>query len=377
MTGKISRRTFISGGLASGAVMAFPKAAGATGDLPLFRFVSVPDFLNADIGRTGVEPDSINETWEVRLDEYLSLLAAEGPAFVLVAGDLVEGHWHRDTANVERFGPMDTMKQKKRAVRAAGELYYSQWLDRFDRHGLVVHAALGDHEVGDDPWRAGKPKVRAFNTYKDVWADHFTRRGGIWRYPDRPIGTRFESTAYGFRHGNLYVMTVDMFVKDRQTKEVEVDIRDGQLAWIEDRLALAEADPTIAHVIVQGHTPVLGPVERERSSNLSLKHRDASRFWRLLTASPKVKLYLCGEVHAYTQLTDGGVTQVSHGAVVGRGSQVNYIVGEVYADRIDITAKRAPQTVDWTSRLWCTDNRKGPASEFSFGEWSTIDTFSV
>src|SRR4051812_40679286 len=85
---------------ALGAAAAAPAAGDAGQD---YTFVSAPDTWNADIGdvqsapgwHTG-DPNSIDASWEQASDDILSQLASHHPAFALVAGDLVNGHWYAD-----------------------------------------------------------------------------------------------------------------------------------------------------------------------------------------------------------------------------------------------------------------------------------------
>lgn len=358
-------------------------------EIPEFRFVSMPDWLNADIGdvgdlttpamtAAGVTGQSTSPDFEANMDSYLQMIADQNPAFVLVAGDLTSGWWYRDYWGVERFGPVGTLEEKKAAIKMAGDLYYGQWLERFDEKGLTVHPALGDHDIGDNPWPAGWDKTKAFQTYKSVFADWFTHPGGVAKYPDRPKGTWFENTAYGFRQGNLYVLTVDVFAQEEYGGEVDAYFKQPQLDWIAESLSRVQADPTIDFVIVQGHTPVLGPVAQEGSSGLMLRDGQNSEFWQLLAQYPKVKLYLAGEVHTYTKLEADGIVQLSHGSTLGRTSQMNYLVADVFTDRMELTIMSAPQVKDTSSpKLWATELNKNPHSEFTIGSWSVLDTLTI
>ncbi|MDE0821914.1 MAG: hypothetical protein OSA95_12385, partial [Opitutales bacterium] len=51
-----------------------------------WTFVSIPDFLNFDI-------EYPQEGWEDALGFILKGMKKENPAFAMVAGDLVMGHW--------------------------------------------------------------------------------------------------------------------------------------------------------------------------------------------------------------------------------------------------------------------------------------------
>jgi hypothetical protein len=342
-----------------------------TGEEPIFTFVSMPDFVNTDVGDLRVragqgwdpgDPTSINGAWTRAFDVILDEVQAEEPAAVLVAGDLVDGHWGMDVEPATGiFGPVGTRQEQLAAVTNAGALYYGQWLDRFEERGLRTLPALGDHEIGDNPWPAGTFKYDAVPTYKKAWADAFTKTAaGGHRYTMRPRGTAFEDTAYAVRIANTLFVSVDVF---RQTADgVDVTVGRAQLRWL-DRLLGRVRAKGVEHIVVQGHTPVLGPVRARHSSELTMAGGAQSAFWRLL-ARHDVDLYLAGEMHDMTTLRAGGVVQVVHGALATWG-EANYLVGDVYADRIELTLKEFRGARTNGKKLWNTD-RKGPAKGIRF-----------
>jgi hypothetical protein len=127
----------------------------------------------------------------VILDE----VEAEQPDSVLVAGDLVEGRWGLDVDGTGTFGPVGTLAQKRRAALNAGNLYYGEWGRRFASRGLTVFPAVGDHEIGDNPWQPNQAKWRMFDTFKSAWARNFvTRWGKAHKYAECPVGSSFEDT---------------------------------------------------------------------------------------------------------------------------------------------------------------------------------------
>jgi hypothetical protein len=335
-----------------------------------YTFVSMPDFLNADIGDTRAstrwergDPNSINDSYRLALDVVLDEVQAEAPSSVLVAGDLVEGHWGVDVENTGIFGPTSTFEQKKRAVVRAGDLYYSQWKQRFTERGLTVFPAVGDHEIGDNPWPVNRFKRRAFPTFKAVWAKHFAGT----RYPLRPVGTPWEKTAYAvYLTPEVLLVTVDVFVRtpdngDPRTGGVVASVRRGQLAWLDGLLATTAAK----HVLVQGHTPVLGPVRMSRSSGLMHEGGAESPFWQTLERHDGRILnivYLCGEVHDFTAHAEGGVVQIAHGnGIIAGSGPFNYLEGRIYPDRLEFEVKRIPRiSLDDSAKLWATSWKRPP-----------------
>ena len=341
----------MAGGLAFAGRL--PRAVAQTIESPVFTFVSMPDFLNADIGdvrqaigwRRG-DPNSINASYRQAIDVILDAVQAESPHAVFVAGDLVEGHWGTDDSKTGIFGPVGTYAQKLAALERAADLYYGQWKERFAIRGLPVYPAVGDHEIGDNNWYPGTFKWNAFPTFKRVWAKHF-RRG-----ESHPEGA-FNGTAYA-KHltPDILLVTVDVF--SQVDNKVVAQVRGKQLDWLDSVLS----STTAKHVIVQGHTPVLGPVLQYRSSGLMLNNGTNSAFWKTMVRHG-VDLYLCGEVHDVTVLERDGVTQIAHGSLIA-GGRMNYLVGRVYADRMDLEIKRIDGTRDESGKLWQTSTKRPP-----------------
>jgi len=339
------------------------RAADEAPAEPVYTFVSMPDFLNADIGdlrelrtwRRGFG-NSTSPKFEASVATVLDEVAAEDPDSVFVAGDLVEGHWGVDADGTGFFGPPGTRDQRRAQIRRAGNFYYREWKERYAARGLQVYPAIGDHEIGDDPWKgcrgygAGNDfKRRSLPIYKRVWADNFPIRRAV----SRPVGTNFEGTAYAVNlTPDILLVTVDEFA--RRVGDVDLRLTKGQLAWLDGVLDNA----TAGTVMVQAHLPVLWPVRAEHSSRLHLEGGRSSPLWKMLVAH-KVDLYLAGEVHTVTALKNRGVTQVTHGGLIRTG-RLHYMVGKVYAyGQIDLEIHRFHARVDETSRrMWCTDPRK-------------------
>ena len=285
-----------------------------------YRFLSSPDFLNADIGNTRKsalfrpgDPNSTNKRYEQALDTVLDSFAEEyetgAPRDIFVAGDLVNGHWGIDTDDTGLFGPTKTYRQRLRAVERAGALYDGQWLDRFERRGLTPYAALGDHEIGDDPW--GRPgdggdrqrrrdrefKLRAVPVFKETFSKHILRDSdGTYISRERPRGPAHD-TAYAVRpHPEVQLVTLDVF--QRTDDDVVAELDPKQLSWLRKVLRAADRDG-VDWTIVQGHTPIAGPVRMRGSSGLMYRAGTRSQLWEVLETE-NVDLYLAGEVHDIT-----------------------------------------------------------------------------
>jgi hypothetical protein len=265
-------------------------------------FVSMPDFLNVDT-------DFPQPGWEPALDYVLQSVKREDPEFLLVPGDLLMGHWYTSE------------EVTKYAAR-----YYPAWIKRLEHHQLPFYAAIGDHELGDNPWPNWKMDlVPAY-------------RAAFRRYLQMPLNgpEHMQGTAYWWRTHDTLFVSVDVFeaAQGRQGG-ITAQVTGTQLAWLHKVLSdHAGAD----HKIVMGHTPVLGPVRAWSSSRLMLKDGRHSSLWQTLKKH-NVDLYLCGEVHAITAIERDGILQIAHGGLIGYNTRTNYLVAKVSPRRIVLELK--------------------------------------
>jgi type 1 glutamine amidotransferase len=285
-----------------------------------WRFVSIPDFVNVDL--TYPQPG-----WEETLSYVLNAIKAENPEFVLVAGDLVMGRW-----------------PDKESIKKYAATYYPAWIKRMEDHGLKFYTAIGDHEIGDNPWRGEKADL--VSTFKKQFQ----------KYLKMPFNgpLRMKGTAFWFVHENALFVSVDVFEKGEGPQGgIVPKVTGEQLEWFEKVLT---ENPGLEHVIVMGHTPILGPVAKESSSGLMLEGGKDSPLWQALKKHG-VDLYLCGEVHAITCTQADGVLQIAHGGLFGYNPKVNYLVATVFADRIELTLKEL-EIVNSGERLWQEGNNR-------------------
>jgi hypothetical protein len=293
-----------------------------------WTFCSIPDFLNFDI-------EYPQEGWEDALGFILDSMKNEHPAFAMVAGDLVMGHWGPTSADVEKWA----------------DRYYPQWTQRWADHKLKVYAALGDHEIGDNPWRGDKAKLVPF--YKEAFQKHLKM----------PLNgpEHMKGTAFYWTHKNALFISVDVF-EDGKSKQGDIaaGVSGKQLDWFEE--VLREHRAKVDHIVVMGHTPVLRPVRTFSSSGmLTVKGRE-SAFWQTMVKHD-VDLYICGEVHAVTCTQKDGIQQVAHGGLIGRTTKPNYMVVTVGKDTLHLEIKEI-DLVNGTGRLWQQKKSNGP--------WDTI-----
>ena len=266
-----------------------------------WKFVSIPDFLNNDV-------DYPDPRWDGALDYVLKSIQAENPDFVLVAGDLVMGRWSHSQQHLEQMAAK----------------YYPAWTNRMAAYDLKFYAALGDHEIGDDPWQGEKRALVPH--YKDAFRNYLNMpRGG-------PAG--FEQTTYAVRHKNVLLVVVDQFEQDNEGN-VHVRVGDTQQNWLNKTLAEHEdAD----HRVFMGHVPILPGWRWRSSSRFSMPEGAESPLWRLM-AQHGVDMYLCGEVHDISLQQRDSVLQLVHGSQPSNVPEFNYLVVEVHPRHMLLTLK--------------------------------------
>jgi hypothetical protein len=264
-----------------------------------YRFVSAPDFLNQDVAdltageretytdpESGKVANSTNRAYENALDHVLSEVGSHGTRDLLVAGDLMEGRWGRDDSGAGVFGPVRTDRQRLAAARRAAGVYYPAWSQRLAKHDLKPYPALGDHEIGDNPWtKQGDAWIRFKREHVPAFKQFFARQllrrpNGNPRFVDRPESGQARDTAYAVRlDANVLLVTIDPFT--RRHGDVRARVDRAQLTWLQGVLRKARrAD--VPWVIVQGHTPIAGPVRYRNSSTLTYEGRTDSALWRAM-----------------------------------------------------------------------------------------------
>lgn len=312
-----------------------------------YAFVSIPDFLNSDLADVSTspfwepgDPNSIDPIYRRSISTVLADLRDEPGNDVLVAGDLVRGRWGRDDEQTGIFGPVDTDGDRAAAVRLAAATYFSAMRRRFRRSGLRLLPAVGDHDIGDNPWRTTRGdwyefKQRHLMIWKRAWARRFTASGT--RFPEHPMAGPAAKTAYALEVApTVLLVTVDEFQRTRGNVVPRLD--EHQLAWFKRTLAHAYRRGT-PWVFVQGHLPVLLPVRSRYSSDLRYAGGTSSPFWRAMRRYG-VDLYLCGEVHDTTAVVpaDGGPLQISHGGLMRYG-QMSFLSGQVSGDTLRLQSQ--------------------------------------
>lgn len=261
-----------------------------------FRFTSFPDLFNWNIKYP--QPG-----WEEAMDWFLGGMKREGPAFSLIAGDIMDARWWTD----------------KEEVRQQTEEYWGGFRRRFEDQDIRLYIAPGDHEYGDDQ---GLDKMHL----APVFAEQFAK---IFDMPENGPAHKL-GLAYSFAKENLAVISVDTF--EDAGDHMSMTVSGKQLEWLEDQLKKHQDK---GFIIVQGHVPVVGPVQSMNSSANMLEGGTDSEFWKTMV-SYGVDAYFCGEHHRITVTKHDGIWQIVHGALWGTQTDLNYLRGSVWPERLEL-----------------------------------------
>ena len=337
--------------------------------VPDYTFVSSPDLFNSDLGDLrklrsfrGDAPNSWNRGYAKAIDFTFDEIQAQNPGDVLVAGDLVEGHWGIDSAKSGNFGPTSTLRQRTDALTRAADFYYSEWRKRFTKRGLDVHVALGDHEMGDNDWHGDAELARFKRSMAALRKALFSKvLIQPQHYPSHPQGPA-SGTAYAtLLNPEVMLVTVDEFAVDGDNIETRLDPQ--QINWLDAVLRYGQ-ETDIDWVIVQGHLPIIGPVRTSGSSGLFVKGGQQSAVWRLMKKYA-VDLYLAGEVHRTTARHEDGITQITHGGLFAFGL-TTFLTGKVFGDRLDLSLTGFRHNLGTKHGLWQTDTKKSPPGNIRY-----------
>jgi predicted MPP superfamily phosphohydrolase len=287
-----------------------------------WAIVSFPDFFNFDVPEPWPQ-------WDDAVNWFLDQVSSESPDFVLVTGDLVNGHWYD--------GP--------KCIEHLGATYYGNWIRRMKSHELKYYVAIGDHELGDDPWPA--EKMALVPHFERVFAD-------LLKMPQNGPENK-KGLAYWVRHKNVLLITIETF--EEVNGELLITVTGNQLEWLKQTLAEnKDAD----FIIVQGHAPVIGKPAARSSSMLMVKDSSDSDLWKVMKEGG-VDLYLCGEFHAVTIDEKDGIWQVVHGSSWGREivSTEDYLVMKVDGKKLYLEMKSFPMRAQGDF-MWNLHKDRGP-----------------
>lgn len=272
-------------------------------------------------------PKGANQSWRTFLDQAVDAVT-DGADVVIHGGDQVEGRWYAYASGTPHvYGDRDTWAHKTRMVRRAGDTVYP-WLKSFWR-GHDVLWGMGDHEVGDIGFTYPTPtshfKYKAFHHWKDVWWSHY----GPSRHADR--------------RGDVGIIVLDPFVKWKTG--IRARVPSGDFPWIRETIEAWRADG-VRWFIIETEVPARGPNREYGTSGLILENGD-----KLIAEAEDlgVQLILAAEFHTETTYATASGLHVVHG---GRQEEVGWLVVDEYADRLELTMRRAVGTFLGSGEIW-------------------------
>lgn len=299
------------------------------------RFVSFPDFFNFDIPNPW-------PPYEEAIDYFFNQVKNEQPDFVLVCGDLVNGHWWDSPQCVEHMGT----------------IYYSAWVNRMKEHDLKFYTAVGDHELGDDPWP--KQKLALVPHLENVYRENLKMP---LNGPENKKGL-----AYYVREGDLLIVTVEPF--EVMGDSMHIGVVGKQLEWFKNVL---KENSDAKFKVVQCHVGLWGEIKARSSSSLMLEGGKDSDFYKTMKEYG-IDLYLAGEFHDVTVLESDGIWQIVHGSSWGREivNTEDYLVAEVKGNELSLQMKRIYMDAQG-NYMWNLNKDKGPREKVSINERSLVN----
>jgi hypothetical protein len=269
-----------------------------------------------------------------------------GGDLMLLPGDSNTGHWDESGFIKSNF-PGATPAE---SILKAGKLCYEGMIDSFRKGGYSkLIMAVGDHEMGDNPWPPGAAVSRCQPQFREAFSKAFNTDpdGGGFLYDQpvgkaasRPLGTKYENTSYATRHKNVLFVTIDAFHQEDPDQKIGDEgsvtgtVSGPHLAWLDKVLSEARKDPGIKHIFVQAHLPVIYPVRKVNSSGMMMDDGTESPFWQTLRKH-KVNIYFAGEVHANTVTKDPESNLIQ---LVSRGNFFNnFQTLDITDDLIEVT----------------------------------------
>lgn len=324
-----------------------------------WSFLVLADWHAAEFFAT--QPSKKSHYYEETKNEIQYISKTFGGDLVVLPGDINGalpgesggGKWEREEF-AEVFKPKLNVKNR---IRKAGENCYTAVKDLFAAAGYeLLFVALGDHEIGGNSWgQQNKRKLDALPAFHSTFTkwynthpttDQFLFPKPIGSVPSRPLGTKFESSSYAYKHKNALFITLDGF---KQLPEPFIDRKHGtggegvitctvdgeHLKWLRKILRAAKKDNSIRHIFVQSHLPVIQPVRKVACSGQFMDNGEESAFWKLMVKYG-VDIYFAGEVHANTATQDPGSKLIQ---IVSRGNQFNnFLKIEVTDNTLNVTA---------------------------------------
>lgn len=290
---------------------------GIAQEFETWRFINIPDYHNAE-GFSKNSPERAKRIAD-QTEQFKQMKERHGGELIIMPGDCNGGHWYRPKYLKQfKIHPDYADYGTKEVVLEASRLCYSGLWDIVHKGGYDNFLmAVGDHELGDNPWHKGSEVVKHIAAFRQGFANTFTlNEDGESRFNEnigkvlaRPVGTIYEHTSNAVQYKNVLFVTLDMFRFDDKDQTlgsqgvVNGDIDGKHLTWFESVLSEAQNIPSIKHIVVQSHLPIIYPVRKYASSGMLVDKKESEKILDVLRKY-KVDLYLAGEVHMNTVTKD-------------------------------------------------------------------------
>jgi hypothetical protein len=215
---------------------------------------------------------------------------------------------------------------------------------------------MGDHEYGDLESH-GIPRDNQYelmHDYRAAWRDHFVAGRGYRRLNE----SQQRHTSYAtMLPGRVGLVTLDPML--RQDGRIVARVGAAQEEWLGRTLRALRADGA-RHLIVQVEVPPLGPNRSDHSSDMVLENGE--RIYDIC-AQAGVDLILSAEFHAITTTTNHRrkPVQIVHGGQLYQ-AHVNYLVIDVFDNRLEITAKGMTGERSQLGAFWAPHRHRAPGT---------------
>ena len=341
LTKHTKERRMISGGLIEN-VLNITSSKFTVG----WRFINLSDWHSAE--KYIFRPNE--ETIEQDITILKHLKGNYGGDFIMIPGDTNSGSWDRTKFHEKLEAKLGKDMSPQEVVLEGGKLCYSGMLSTFRSGGYSnVLVAFGDHEGGDNPWPKNELKSELLPSFRQTFAESFNLDyDGSFRYDglignviSHPKFTDFENTSYAYIHMNALIIVIDCLHQTSAGTDigpagtVAGRVEGEHLKWFENILAEAKELPTIKHIFVHSHFPVLYPVRKSRSSGQMMDFEAKSPFWKAMQDN-NVDIYFAGEVHLNTVIKDPDSSLIQ---ISSRGNHfTSFLTIDVTDDTIAITS---------------------------------------
>ncbi|MBK3517092.1 LamG-like jellyroll fold domain-containing protein [Carboxylicivirga marina] len=310
-----------------------------------WRFINIPDYHNAE-GFSKNSPERAKRIAD-QTEQFKQMKERHGGELIIMPGDCNGGHWYRQKyLKPFKSNPEYKDFSTKQVILESSRLCYGGLWDIVHDGGYEHFLmAVGDHELGDNPWKKGSEVSKHISTFRQGFANTFTLdENGQSRFNEnignampRPIGTVYEHTSNAVQYKNVLFVTLDMFRFDDKDKNlgsqgvINGDIDGEHMQWFESVLSEAQHISSIKHIVVQSHLPIIYPVRKYASSGMLVDKKESEKILNVLRKY-KVDLYLAGEVHMNTVTRDAKSDLIQ---LVGRGNNLsNHTAVDVVQDKL-------------------------------------------